>query len=69
MRAPQVAVTSAAQGVAAAAIIQPAGAARGGGGVQFNFNYAPLISLADEREARTKLLPVLREILYDLGVL
>ena len=64
MRAPQVAVTSAAQGVAAA-IIQPAGSA-GGGGVQFNFNYAPLISLADEREARTKLLPVIRDIIYEL---
>lgn len=69
IRIPQMAVTEAATGVAAAAVIQPAGAARGGGGVQFNFNYAPLISLADEREARTKLLPVLREILYDLGVL
>ncbi len=68
IRIPQMAVTEAATGVAAAAVIQPAGAARGGG-VQFNFNYAPLISLADEREARTKLLPVLREILYDLGVL
>ncbi len=68
VRIPQMAVTEAATGVAAAAVIQPAGAARGGS-VQFNFNYAPLISLADEREARTKLLPVLREILYDLEVL
>lgn len=68
VRIPQMAVTEAATGVAAAAVIQPV-SAPGGGGVPINFTYAPLISLADEREARTKLLPVLREILYDLGVL
>jgi len=46
-----------------------AGGGTVGGGTVLQFQYAPLISMADEREARTKMLPVLREILYDLGVL
>lgn len=39
------------------------GRSRGGGGMTLVFNYQPMMSMADEREAYTKLAPVLREVI------